>query len=157
MQWRSSQQPSALRKTWSESGFFILFVFILMTSCLRMEIKILLFLPERSFATATNSFDFVSFLFSPFAINLHSRIGVLWSVRQLLFGLELELVSKELNHFGGIASFFQDWTSWKLTGGPKPLFMRHLSVSLVPNLKKTTRSPQSDLTPWILKPSPSSH
>ena len=60
-----------------------------MTSCLRMEIKILLFLPERSFATATKSFDFVSFLFSPFAINLHSRIGVLWSVRQLLFGLEL--------------------------------------------------------------------
>ena len=60
-----------------------------MTSCLRMEIKILLFLPERSFATATKSFDFVSFLFSPFAIHLHSRIGVLWSVRQLLFGLEL--------------------------------------------------------------------
>ena len=32
----------------------------------------------------------------------------------------------------------------------KPLFMRHLSVSLVPNLGKTTRSPQSDLTSWIL-------
>ena len=32
--------------------------------------------------------------------------------------LKVELVSKELNHFGGIASFFQDWTSWKLTGGP---------------------------------------
>ena len=59
-----------------------------MTSCLRMEIKFFLFLPERSFATATNSFDFVSFLFSPLAINLHSRIGVLWSVRQLLFGLD---------------------------------------------------------------------
>ena len=25
--------------------------------------------------------------------------------------LKVELVSKELNHFGGIASFFQDWTS----------------------------------------------
>ena len=24
-------------------------------------------------------------------------------------GIELELVSKELNHFGGIALFFQDW------------------------------------------------
>jgi hypothetical protein len=32
----------------------------------------------------------------------------------------------------------------------KPLFMRHLSVFPVPNLGKTTRSPQSDLTPWIL-------
>ena len=32
----------------------------------------------------------------------------------------------------------------------KYLCMRHLSVSPVPNLGKTTRSPQSDLTPWIL-------
>ena len=32
----------------------------------------------------------------------------------------------------------------------KTLFMRHLSVSAVPNLGKTTRSPQSDVTPWIL-------
>ena len=30
----------------------------------------------------------------------------------------------------------------------KPLFMRHLSVSLC--LRKMTRSPQSDLTSWIL-------
>ena len=29
----------------------------------------------------------------------------------------LELVSKELNHFGGIASFFRDWTPGTLTGG----------------------------------------
>ena len=28
--------------------------------------------------------------------------------------------------------------------------MLHLSVSPVPNLGKTTRSPQSNLTPWIL-------
>ena len=28
--------------------------------------------------------------------------------------------------------------------------MRHLSVSPVPNLGKTTQSPQNDLTPWIL-------
>ena len=32
----------------------------------------------------------------------------------------------------------------------KPLFMRHLSVSPVPNLGKTMQSPQSDLTTWIL-------
>ena len=33
----------------------------------------------------------------------------------------------------------------------KQRFIRHLSVSPVPNLGKTTRSPpQSDLTPWIL-------
>ena len=32
----------------------------------------------------------------------------------------------------------------------KPLFLRHLSVSLVPNLGKMTQSPRSDLTPWIL-------
>ena len=29
----------------------------------------------------------------------------------------LELVSKELNHFGGIASFFRDWAPGTLTGG----------------------------------------
>ena len=29
----------------------------------------------------------------------------------------LELVSKELNHFGAIASFFQDWAPGTLTGG----------------------------------------
>ena len=108
-----------------------------MTSCLRMEIKILLFLPERSFATATNSFDFVSFLFSPFAINLHSRIGVLWSVRQLLFGLELELVSKELNHFSEIGHRGH----WQVTVAHKQRFMGHLSVSTMSNLEKTTRTP----------------
>ena len=32
----------------------------------------------------------------------------------------------------------------------KQSFIRHLSVSPVPNLGKTTRSPKSDLTPWIL-------
>ena len=32
----------------------------------------------------------------------------------------------------------------------KPLFMHYLSVSLVPNLGKMTRSPKSDSTPWIL-------
>ena len=32
----------------------------------------------------------------------------------------------------------------------KQRFIRHLSVSPVPNLEKTMRSPQSDLTPWIL-------
>ena len=29
----------------------------------------------------------------------------------------LELVSKELNHFGGITSFFQDWALGTLTDG----------------------------------------
>ena len=29
----------------------------------------------------------------------------------------LELVSKELNPFGGIALFFQDWAPGTLTGG----------------------------------------
>ena len=29
----------------------------------------------------------------------------------------LELVSKELNHFGAIASFFQDWAPGTLIGG----------------------------------------
>ena len=29
----------------------------------------------------------------------------------------LELVSKELNHYGGIALFFQDWAPGTLTGG----------------------------------------
>ena len=31
--------------------------------------------------------------------------------------LRIELVSKELNHFGGIASFFRDWVLGTLTGG----------------------------------------
>ena len=29
----------------------------------------------------------------------------------------LELISKELNHFGGITSFFRDWVPGTLTGG----------------------------------------
>jgi hypothetical protein len=32
----------------------------------------------------------------------------------------------------------------------KPSFVRHLSVSPVPNLRKTLQLPQSDLTPWKL-------
>ena len=32
----------------------------------------------------------------------------------------------------------------------KSRFIRHLSVSPVPNLGKTTQSSQNDLTPWIL-------
>ena len=31
--------------------------------------------------------------------------------------VNLELVSKELNHFGSNASFFQDWAPGTLTGG----------------------------------------
>ena len=31
--------------------------------------------------------------------------------------LKVELVSKEVNHFGGIASFFRDWAPMTLTGG----------------------------------------
>ena len=32
-------------------------------------------------------------------------------------GLKLELVSKELDHFEGIASFFLDWAPGTVTGG----------------------------------------
>ena len=35
-----------------------------------------------------------------------------------IFEMKVELVSKELNHFGGIASFFRDWAPGTLTGGP---------------------------------------
>ena len=35
----------------------------------------------------------------------------------LLRAFQVELVSKELNHFGGIASFFRDWAPGTLTGG----------------------------------------
>ena len=34
-----------------------------------------------------------------------------------LLCLEVELVFKELNHFGAIALFFRDWTPGTLTGG----------------------------------------
>ena len=30
---------------------------------------------------------------------------------------QVELVSKELNHLGGIALFFRDWAQGTLTGG----------------------------------------
>ena len=46
-----------------------------------------------------------------------------------LKAVSIELVSKELNHFGGIALFFRDWA----------LLMRHLSVS---NLRKMMQSPK---------------
>jgi hypothetical protein len=32
-------------------------------------------------------------------------------------GFKVELVSKELNNFEGIASFFRDWAPGTLTGG----------------------------------------
>ena len=35
----------------------------------------------------------------------------------IILSLVVELVSKELNHFGGIALFFQDWAPGILTGG----------------------------------------
>ena len=38
---------------------------------------------------------------------------IFWSKK----AVEVELVSKELNHFGGIASFFRDWAQAALTGG----------------------------------------
>ena len=37
----------------------------------------------------------------------------LWLEQLLTYGIEL--VSKELNHFGGIALFFQDWASGTMT------------------------------------------
>ena len=37
--------------------------------------------------------------------------------RTIKMAHDLELVSKELNHFVGIASFFQDWAPGTLTDG----------------------------------------
>ena len=56
-------------------------------------------------------------------------------------GENLELVSKELNHFGEITSFFRigHQGHWQVVH--KQRFIRHLSVSLEPNLRKTTWSP----------------
>ena len=62
----------------------------------------------------------------------------------------LELVSKELNHFGGIGRFSEIGHQGHWQVANKHLLMNHLSVSPVPNLRKMTQSPQSDLTPWIL-------
>ena len=35
---------------------------------------------------------------------------------KVVYDQNLALVSKELNHFGGIASFFRDWAPGTLTG-----------------------------------------
>ena len=56
---------------------------------------------------------------------------------------QVELVSKELNHFGGIALFFRDWAPGTLTGG-------ELTFVYAPPVSDPL--PQSDLTPWILTP-----
>ena len=63
---------------------------------------------------------------------------------------QLELVSKELNHLGGIASFFRDWALGTLTGG-EYIFVYAPSVS-VPGAqsRKNDTIPQSDLNPWTL-------
>ena len=55
----------------------------------------------------------------PFIQNYLSFKISYWSalVNTSLEGKKLELVSKELNHFGGIASFFRDWAPRTLTGG----------------------------------------
>ena len=49
------------------------------------------------------------------------NMGRGWKVRG-----RIELVSKEINHFGGITSFFRDWAPGILTGDDKTLLMRHL-------------------------------
>ena len=57
----------------------------------------------------------------------------------------------EVKSLGGIVLFFRDWApGTAVTGGEQTLFMRHLSLSPVTNLGKTTQSPQSDFTPWTL-------
>ena len=61
----------------------------------------------------------------------------------------LKLVSKELNHFGAIAAFFQDWAPRQVTH--KGRFMCPLSVSPVFNPGKTLQLSQSDLTPWTYR------
>ena len=48
------------------------------------------------------------------AISIHSEFRSKLKMNEAFF---LELVSRELNHFGGIASFFQDWALGTLTGG----------------------------------------
>ena len=53
----------------------------------------------------------------------------------------LELVSKESNYFGGSHRFSEIWHQGHWQMAHKPLLMRQLSVSPVPNLGKTTRSP----------------
>ena len=59
-------------------------------------------------------------------------------------GAYVELVSKELNPFRGITSFFRDRAPRR---GHWQVVHRHLSVYPVPNLGKMLQSPQSDLTP----------
>ena len=47
-------------------------------------------------------------------------IFIIFGANQLklnFFVFGVELVSKELNHFGGIVSFFRDWAPGTLTGG----------------------------------------
>ena len=47
-----------------------------------------------------------------------SEIQALILASGLSIALTIEgiILSKELNHFGGIASFFQDWAPWTLAG-----------------------------------------
>ena len=49
----------------------------------------------------------------------------------------------------GVKSLWGERVVFPRLGNGTPLFTRHLSASPVPNLAKTSRSPQSDLTPWI--------
>ena len=60
--------------------------------------------------------------------------------------LKIELVSKELNHFGGIVSFFRDWAPGTLTGG----LLATCQCYQCPISEKRRDPPQRDLTPWIL-------
>ena len=48
----------------------------------------------------------------------------------------LELVSKELNHFDAIVSFFRDWAPGTLKGANKSLFMRSHCYFTRMNLRK---------------------
>ena len=51
---------------------------------------------------------------------LTNKLYVLGHILSLVLskdGCKLESVSTELNHFGGITSFFRDWAPGTLTGG----------------------------------------
>ena len=57
------------------------------------------------------------------------------------YGPELELVSKELNHFWAIASFFQGWASGTLTVDTF-VYVTHVSVPGVQSRKKQCDPPK---------------
>ena len=81
-------------------------------------------------------------MFSVHSQSAPRKLAVYFQPASILL-LKLELVSKKLNHFRGIMSFFRDWAPGTLTGGEQTFdYAPPVSVPDAQSLKNDTIPPK---------------